>query len=63
MVTDWGPHKWWLKVIWRTEDDKCSCGVSQNAVYLRRFPLIGDCKGRSLEEVWEYYQVVADFLA
>ena len=67
MVTDRGPLRHWLKVICRREDDKCDCGVIQNAVHLLRCPLIdiADGKRRSAEEIWgdpgpEWCRAVAD---
>ena len=52
IVTDWGPLRWWLKVIGRREDGRCGCGVTQNAAHLLRCPLVGDGEGRSMEECY-----------
>ena len=53
-VHHWGPIKRWLWVIGRAEDDKCECGVADNAVHLFRCPLVGDWKGRVVEEAsWD----------
>ena len=43
----------------------CDCGVTQNAAHLLQCPLVGDGKGKSMEqcqqdEVW--CRAVADFL-
>lgn len=65
VVTDKGPLKRWLKVIQRSQEDKCSCGEVQNAVHLRRCNLVGDGKGRSVEECqrdMEWCEAVVDFL-
>ena len=58
------PRSW--KVIGRREDDLCDCGEVQNGIHLLHCPLIGDGKGRSLEECMkdsEWCKEVADFLA
>ena len=65
VVTDRGPLKRWLFIIGRAAEQQCQCGETQNATHLRRCQLIGDTKGRSLEECWrdqEWCGVVADFL-
>lgn len=43
--------KRWLWVIGRSQEQECQCGEIQNAVHLRRCHLIGDGKGRTIEEV------------
>ena len=56
----------WLRIIGRREDNLCGCGEVQNAAHLLRCPLIGDGKGRSLEECLEdseWCKKVADFLS
>ena len=66
IVTDRGPMRAWQKVIGRREDNLCDCGRIQNAVHLLCCPLIGDGKGRTLEECMEdseWCRKVADFLA
>ena len=66
VTTDRGPLKSWLKVIGRSQDDKCQCGEVQNAVHVRRCVLVGDGKGRTMEECqqgMEWCEAVADFLA
>lgn len=50
VATDRGPLRRWLKIIGRRDDDLCECGEVQNAVHLRRFQMVGDGKGRSMEE-------------
>ena len=65
VMTDRGPMKAWLKMIGRSEDDKCGCGEVQNAAHLLQCPLIGDGKGRSWDECKkdrEWCRAVADFL-
>ena len=65
LITDRGPMQRWLKVIGRSEGDLCECGEIQNAVHLRRCGLVGDGKGRSIEECqqdMEWCKAVADFL-
>ena len=47
------------------EDDKYDCGSAQNAAHLVGCPLVGDGKGRTIEECYkdqEWCQEVADFL-
>ena len=65
ITTGKGPLKHRLKVIGRSEDDRCECGESQNAVHLRRCLLIGDGKGWSMAECQkdaEWCGAVVDFL-
>ena len=65
VITDRGPMKRWLSIIGRSADQTCRCGEVQNAVHIRRCPLVGDGKGRSIEEVWkdkEWCGAVVDFL-
>ena len=65
VVTDRGPLKRWLFVIGRSAEQLCQCGEIQNATHIRRCHLIGDKKGRSIEECWkdqEWCEAVADFL-
>ena len=65
VVTDRGPLKRWLFIIGRSAEQQCQCGETQNAVHLRRCSLVGDKKGRSLEECWkdqEWCEAVADFM-
>ena len=65
IVTDKSPTKRWLAVIGRSVEHTYQCGGIQNAVHLRRCHLIGDGKGRSIEECWkdrEWCMAVADFL-
>lgn len=65
IITDRGPLKRWLFIIGRSAEQQCQCGEVQNAVHLRKCPLVGDTKGRSLEECWrdrEWCGAVADFL-
>ena len=64
ITTDRGPLKRWLKFIGRSQEDKCSCGEIQNAVHLRRYSIVGDGRGRSMEECqqdMEWCEAVADF--
>ena len=66
VTTDRGPQKRWLKIIGRSEDDLCGCGEIQNVVHLRRCKLVGDGKGRQVEECqkdMEWCKAVADFLS
>ena len=65
ITTDRGPMKRWLTVIGREQSDLCSCGEIQNAVHLRRCRLVGDGKGRSMEECQrdvEWLEAVVDLL-
>ena len=65
VITDRGPLRRWLKIIGRSEDDRCECGEIQNAAHLRRCNMVGDGKGRSIEECerdMEWCEAVADFL-
>ena len=65
MVTDRGPLKRWLWIIGRLQEQTCPCREIQNAVHVCRCRLIGDGKGRSLEESMEdrvWCEEVADFL-
>ena len=65
VMTDRGLLGGWLKVIGRSEDDRCGCGEIQNAVHLRRCKLVGDGKGRRIEECqkdMEWCEAVTDFL-
>ena len=65
ITTDRGPMKRWLAIIGRSADQACRCGEIQNAVYLRKCPLVGDGKGRSIQECWkdkEWCEAVVDFL-
>ena len=43
----------WLFKVGRKDTDRCRCekGEVQNAVHIRRCMLVGDGKGRTLEEV------------
>ena len=50
VTTDRGPMKSWLRFIQRSSDACCQCGETQNAVHLRRCKLVGDDKGRTLEQ-------------
>jgi len=50
VTTDRGPLKHWLWAIGRAGDSRCECGTTQNAVHLLRCPLVGDGRGRTLEE-------------
>jgi len=45
VTTDRGSLKCWPWVIWRAEDDKCECGIAQNAVHMVGCLLVGDGKG------------------
>ena len=66
IVTDRGPMKRWLFIIGRSAEQLCQCGEVQNATHLRRCHLIGDKKGRTIEECWkdqEWCDAVADFLS
>lgn len=66
IVTDRGPPKRWLRIIGRGEEDRCECREIQNAVHLRRCGLVGDGKGRSMEECIKdagWCEEVADFLS
>ena len=63
--TDQGPLKSWLKVIGRSQDDRCECGEVQNAVHLRRCQLIGDGKGRTMGQCQQdmaWCEAVVEFL-
>ena len=51
MVTDKGPMKVWVHKIGRAEDNKCGCGIPQNAAHLLKCTEVGDGKGRSREEM------------
>ena len=65
VVTDRGPMKRWLAIIGRSPQNTCQCGEIQNAVHLRRCHLIGDGKGRSVEECYTdraWCEAVVDFL-
>ena len=65
LVTDRGPLKHWVWVIGRSQEQECQCGEIQNAVHLRRCHLIGDGKGRSIEEAMNdsaWCEEVANFL-
>ena len=65
VTTDRGPMKSWSKFIGRSQDDRCECGESQNAVHLRKCALVGDGKGRTLaqcEQDMEWCEAVAEFL-
>ena len=55
MVTDRGPLRRWLWVIdiGRTQEPACDCMEIQNAVHMRRCKLVGDGRGRSMEEAME----------
>lgn len=66
IVTDRGLLKRWLWVIGPAEDDKCECGVAQNAAHLLRCSLVGDGKGRTVEEAMEdreWCRAIAEFLS
>lgn len=53
VVTDRGSLKRWLFIIGRSAEQLCQCGEIQNATHLRRCQLVGDKKGRTLEECWK----------
>ena len=65
IVTDRGLIKWWLKVIGRRDGDLCKCRQVQSAAHLLQCPLVGDAKGRSVEECYkdkEWCKAVAEFV-
>ena len=65
ITTDRGPMRSWLKIIQRSQDDQCECGEAQNAVHLRQCKLVGDGRGRTLEQCqqeMEWCEAVVDFL-
>ena len=65
IVTDKGPLKRWVWIIGRSQEQLCACGEVQNAVHIRRCGLVGDGKGRSIEEAMkdrEWCEEVAVFL-
>lgn len=52
-------------MIGRREDDRCDCREVQNPVHLLRCPLVGDEKGRTIEECYgdeEWCKAVEEFL-
>ena len=53
VVTDRGPMKTWLKVISRSDSALCDCRQVQNAAHLLRCGLVGDRRGRRIEECYE----------
>ena len=65
IVTDRGPLKRWLWIIGRAQDQTCECGEIQNAVHVRQCELVGDGRGRSIEEAMgdkEWCEEVANML-